>query len=77
MHGYISNLKEDTSDLNFDYDSMCDLASERLKAYLFIAGSDKNRFKDMYVNLRDSMTLQQNIYPVTLGDVVSVLQKFD
>ena len=38
MHGYISNLKEDTSDLNFDYDSMCDLASERLKAYLFIAG---------------------------------------
>lgn len=66
MYGYISNLKDDTSNLTFEYDLMCDSASERLKAYLFIAGSDKKRVKDLHKNLRDSMALQQNIYPVTL-----------
>ena len=77
MHGYISTLKEDTSDLTFEYEAMRYFASERLKAYLFVAGSDENRFKDLHKNLRDSMALQQNIYPTTLSDAVSVLQKFD
>ena len=75
--GYISDLKEDTSNITFDYNLLCDFVSERLKAYIFISGADKKRFKDLHNNLRDSMALQQNIYPITLSDAMSVLQKFD
>ena len=70
-------MKDDISNLTYDQDVMSDVASERLKAYILVIGADKKRFRDLHKSLRDSMTLQQNMYPTTIGDAVSVLQKFE
>ena len=77
MYIYISNMKDDISDVNFDENKMCELSSERLKAHIFVIGADKKIFKDLHKSLRDSMTLLQNMYPITRNDAVCVLQKFE
>ena len=75
--GVINSLKDNIDDLEFDETELSEVASERLKAYIFVSGADKHRFKERHKSLKDSMALQQNMYPATLADAVSVLQKFE
>ena len=77
MFGFIDSMRDNIDDLDFDETAMSAAASERLKAYIFISGTDKQRFKELHNSLKDSMALHQNMYPITLGDAVSVIQKFE
>lgn len=51
MCNYISNLEDDITNLEFDETMMSECASERLKAYIFVIGADKKRFRDLHKSL--------------------------
>ena len=40
MSGYINNMKEDIHNVSFDQVRFYDLASERIKAFIFVMGAD-------------------------------------
>ena len=75
LAGEINSLREDTSSLIYDRVAMKKAADARLKAYVFIVGADKKRYKNLHKGLTGSLIMGRNDYPKTVADAYDMLIK--